>query len=133
MPKYTPASLNILLIEDDPEDVELFTQSLEDYKIDHHIIALVTDGVKAVEYLKKGESLPDLIVMDLNLPLLHGKELLLHIKKSPLRNIPLVVLTTSSSQLDKSYVLSNGANKFITKPSSLSEISGMVSDIMELF
>ena len=131
MPKYIPASLNILLIEDDPEDVELFTQSLQDHKIDH-TIALVTDGVKAVEYLKNGESLPDLIVMDLNLPLLHGKELLLHIKKSPLRNIPLVVLTTSSSQLDKIYVLSNGANKFITKPSSLSEISGMVSDIMGL-
>jgi len=131
MPKYIPASLNILLIEDDPEDVELFTQSLQDHKIDH-TIALVTDGVKAVEYLKNGESLPDLIVMDLNLPLLHGKELLLHIKKSPLRNIPLVVLTTSSSEMDKSYVLSNGANKFITKPSSLSEIGSMVSDIMGL-
>ncbi len=131
MPKYIPASLNILLIEDDPEDVELFTQSLQDHKIDH-TIALVTDGVKAVEYLKKDESLPDLIVMDLNLPLLHGKELLLHIKKSPLRNIPLVVLTTSSSEMDKSYVLSNGANKFITKPSSLSEIGSMVSDIMGL-
>lgn len=126
-----PVSLNILLIEDDPEDVELFTQSLQDHKIDH-AIALVTDGAKAVEYLKKSESLPDLIVMDLNLPLLHGRDVLTHIKKSPLRNIPLVVLSTSSSDLDRSYVLNNGANKFITKPSSVSEIRGMVADIMAL-
>ena len=131
MPKYIPASLNILLIEDDPEDVELFTQSLEDHKIDH-TISLLSDGAKAVEYFKKGESLPDLIVMDLNLPLIHGKESLLHIKKSPLRNIPLVVLTTSSSHSDKNYVLSNGASKFITKPSSMTEINDMVSNILEL-
>lgn len=132
MPKDTPGSIKILLIEDDPEDVELFTQSLRDHDVDHSI-ELVTDGVKAVEHVKSSAaSLPDLIVMDLNLPLLHGREVLIHIKKSPLRNIPLVVLTTSSSDLDKNHVMSNGANRFITKPSSLSEIRSMVADIMEL-
>ena len=127
-----PGSIKILLIEDDPEDVELFTQSLHDHKI-NHAIELVTDGAKAVEYVKNGgDSLPDLIVMDLNLPRLHGKEVLTHIKKSPLRNIPVVVLTTSSSDMDRNQAMSNGANKFITKPSSLSEIQGMVAEIMAL-
>jgi CheY-like chemotaxis protein len=127
-----PNSLKILLIEDDRDDVELFSQALEDNGISHSV-HLLRDGLAIIKYTEalKGE-LPDLIVMDFNLPLMHGRDVLLHIKQSQLKKVPLVVLTTSSAEADKKYVYTNGGDKFITKPSSMEEIKKMVSEIAGL-
>jgi CheY-like chemotaxis protein len=127
-----PNCLNILLIEDDGDDVELFTQALQDNGI-AHAVDLLTDGMGIVEYLKNlKEQLPNLIVMDFNLPLLHGREVLIRIKGSRLKDIPLVVLTTSSAEEDKKYVYEKGASLFITKPASVKDLSKMATDIAAL-
>jgi CheY-like chemotaxis protein len=127
-----PNSLKILLIEDDRDDVELFSQALEDNGISHSV-DLLRDGLAIVRYTEElTNTLPDLIVMDFNLPLMHGRDVLIHIKNSKLKNVPLVVLTTSSAEADKKYVYSNGGDKFITKPSSMEEIKKMVGEISGL-
>jgi CheY-like chemotaxis protein len=127
-----PNSLKILLIEDDRDDVELFSQALEDNGINHSV-ELLRDGLAIIKYTEGlNTQLPDLIVMDFNLPLMHGREVLVHIKESKLKKIPLVVLTTSSAEADKKYVYSHGGDKFITKPSSMEEIKKMVGEIAGL-
>ena len=127
-----PNSLYILLIEDDGDDVELFTQALEDNGI-AHALEVLTDGMSVVEYLKNPKKqAPDLIVMDFNLPLLHGREVLIRIKESLLKDVPLVVLTTSSAMEDKKYVFEKGASMFITKPASIEDLSKMATDIVGL-
>ena len=126
-----PKSINILLIEDDGDDVELFTQALQDHAIPH-VLTLLTTGLGIIDYAENPLQLPDLIVMDFNLPLLHGRDVLLHIKESGLKNVPLIVLTTSSAPQDKKYVYNHGGDRFITKPATLEEIAGMVEEIKSL-
>ncbi|WP_282775678.1 response regulator [Phaeodactylibacter xiamenensis] len=112
---------NILLIEDNPGDVRLtqeaFRESKNDIKLD-----VVTDGIEAIKYLRKeppyeSAPLPDLILLDLNLPKWDGREVLGVIKSDEtLKRTPVVVLTTSNAGVDilKSYDLH--ANCFINKP-----------------
>jgi CheY-like chemotaxis protein len=117
----------VLLIEDDPGDQELTRRALAEgvVKVDLHI---VQDGEQAIDYLKgRGEFTaagaaprPDLILLDLNMPKVDGREVLRQVKtESNLRDIPVIVLTTSQQETDivRSYDL--GCNSFITKPVDL--------------
>ena len=114
-------SIEILLIEDSPSDAHLTIQSFEQAKISNRL-HWVEDGEAAIEYLRQqgdyeNASRPDLIVLDLNLPGMDGREVLAEIKADPnLRRIPVVVLTTSNSDEDilRSYNLN--ANCYVTKP-----------------
>jgi two-component system, chemotaxis family, response regulator Rcp1 len=112
---------DILLVEDSPTDVLLATEALEEANVANNL-HVVRDGVAATAFLHSGEPYagaprPDLILLDLNLPRKDGRELLAEIKADPrLREIPVVVLTTSKADEDvvKSYM--NHANCYITKP-----------------
>lgn len=114
-------SVDILLVEDDPGDVTLTREGLETAKMNINL-NVVGDGVEALKYLRRegpyaGASRPDLILLDLNMPIMDGRETLRHIKSDEdLRTIPVVILTTSESDMDiiKSYNL--GANCYISKP-----------------
>lgn len=108
--------IKILLVEDNEGDIVLTQEALKDGRIKNNII-LARDGVEALAMLDSGESLPDLILLDINLPKLNGLEVLTAIKKDPrLRSIPVIMLSTSDEQNDILSSYNNYANCFITKP-----------------
>ena len=113
--------IHILLVEDNEGDVFLVTEALEEGKIINKI-SVTRDGKEAIDFLtKKGkyenEQLPDLILLDINLPKKNGHEVLEYIKgKDELKQIPVIMLTTSSSEKDILLSNKNHANSFITKP-----------------
>ncbi len=123
--KIETRPVDILLVEDNPGDVRLTKEALKDAKVLNEIY-VARDGVEAMQFVHKEGSfanapVPDLILLDLNLPKKDGREVLAEIKKDPkLRHIPVVVLTTSKADEDiiKTYDLH--ANAYITKPVDLS-------------
>jgi two-component system response regulator len=130
----TVEPLQILLVEDDPGDVELTRESLSDSKLAINI-SVAGDGVEAMAFLRKeGEYstavTPDLILLDLNMPRKDGREVLAEIKADDsLKMIPVVILTTSSAETDivKSYDL--GANCYVTKPVGFDQFTKVVDAI----
>jgi len=124
------APIEVLLVEDSPGDVRLTREALRDAKVQLSL-NVVSDGVEAMEFLSRtmmfsAAPRPNIILLDLNLPRLDGREVLEAIKRNPtLMNIPVVVLTTSESQADvmRSYKLH--ANCFITKPVDLEVFIGV--------
>jgi CheY-like chemotaxis protein len=111
---------NVLLVEDDPGDVLLTREAFDEYL--HNRLDVVTDGVAALAYLRKEPPYehvrrPDLVLLDLNLPRRDGREVLQEIDADPdLRDIPVIVLTTSRAEEDvlRSYRLN--ADAYVVKP-----------------
>jgi CheY-like chemotaxis protein len=124
-------TIRVLLIEDNPGDADLTKETLEENRL-HVEIAIAVDGPQArVRRHRRAacdrEPLPDLILLDLNLPKMSGRDVLADIKQDPaLRNIPVVVLTSSDAEQDivKSYEL--GANCYVTKPVGLEAFQSIV-------
>jgi CheY-like chemotaxis protein len=137
-PADGPRPIEVLLIEDDPGDVLMTREAFEEHKVRNRLTVL-TDGAEALEYLhRQGEyadvELPDLILLDLNLPRRDGREVLADIKKDDeLRQIPVVVLTTSNADEDilGSYRLH--ANAYVTKPVDFDRFISVVKQIDEFF
>ena len=127
-------AIEVLLVEDSPGDVRLTREALKDAKV-HISLHVATDGIEAMAYLERtgthvNAPRPDLILLDLNLPRKDGREVLKEIKESPsLRTIPVVILTTSSSDADvlQSYHLH--ANCYISKPVDLDGFLKVVQSI----
>ncbi len=113
--------LEVLLVEDDPADVELTREGLAAGKIKVNLNT-VDDGEKALSYLRHESPYaravrPDLILLDLNMPKRDGREVLHVIKADPeFRSIPVVILTTSEAEADIARCYDAGANCYITKP-----------------
>ncbi|OKH22623.1 response regulator [Hydrococcus rivularis NIES-593] len=113
--------IEILLIEDNPGDIELTKIALEDNKMTINL-SVVEDGVEALKFLKKEGKYanaphPDLILLDLNLPKKDGREVLAEMKADPiLKRIPVVILTTSQAEEDVLRAYNLCANCYITKP-----------------
>ena len=130
----TPAPVEILLVEDNPGDVRLTREALKDAKVANNL-NVVNDGEQALEYLNRrgrfaDAARPDLVLLDLNLPKIDGREVLASIKAdSDLRRIPVVVLTTSSAEEDilRSYDLH--ANCYVTKPVEFDSFLKIVESI----
>ncbi|HET9931899.1 MAG TPA: response regulator [Polyangiaceae bacterium] len=123
--------LRVLLVEDNPADAELTRDTLESGKVVIDI-EVVVDGAQALAYLRReppyaDAPLPDLVLLDLNLPKLSGREVLAEMRKQPaLRALPVVVLTSSDAEQDilRSYEL--GANCYVTKPVGLEAFQSIV-------
>jgi len=117
-------TFNILLVEDNPADIRLVEEAFRETEIDTEL-HVVTDGVAAMDYLYKrinseDKYLPDLILLDLNLPKKDGREVLVEIKEnSELKTIPVVILTTSSSKEDISETYAHYANSYLVKPANV--------------
>jgi len=126
--------VEILLVEDNPGDVRLTKEALKEGKV-YNNLHWARDGVEALEFLKRegkhaGAPRPDIILLDLNLPKKDGREVLAVIKKdAELKQIPVVVLTTSKAEEDvlKSYELH--ANCYVTKPVDLEKFIQVVQSI----
>ena len=121
-PEVESHPIEVLLVEDDPGDVQLTKEAFEEHKVRNRL-TVVSDGVDALAYLRRDPDVypdavrPDLILLDLNLPRVDGREVLQEIKDdADLRHIPVIVLTTSQAEEDvlRSYQLH--ANAYVTKP-----------------
>jgi two-component system, chemotaxis family, response regulator Rcp1 len=127
-------SIHVLLIEDNPGDADLTRETLEASKLLLRI-SVVVDGAQALEYLLRqgpftDAVMPDLILLDLNLPKMDGREVLRSIKAhEELRAIPVVILTSSDAERDvvESYQL--GASCYVTKPVDLLAFQSIVRSI----
>ena len=127
-------AIEILLVEDNPPDVDLTMEALQSGKLRNNI-SVVGDGIEALAFLRRegkyaNAPRPQLILLDLNMPRMDGRETLAEIKKDPdLRTIPVVVLTTSKSEEDiaRSYALQ--CNCYIAKPVDLPRFMDVVRAI----
>jgi CheY-like chemotaxis protein len=131
-------SIKILLIEDNEGDILLTQEALSESKFNNEV-SVIKDGDAAIEYFKsksKGdkENLPDIVLLDINLPKVDGKEVLAFIKKDPiLRLIPVLMLTTSSSEADIRDAYSNYANCYITKPVDFNKFFEIIKAIEDFW
>jgi CheY-like chemotaxis protein len=126
------SKIDMLLVEDDPDDVELMRQALLDNSIKFEM-EVINHGDRVIQYLESCKKFPDVIVLDLNLPKLHGREVLRKIKAvNSLSSIPVAILTTSSSQSERENCLKLGADIFITKPSSVAGFNEMITAIVNI-
>ncbi|MEV4613160.1 response regulator [Kitasatospora sp. NPDC049258] len=120
---------DVLLVEDDLADAMLIEEALSERGARN--LVQVTDGLAALEHLRApGSVRPDLIVLDLNMPRMNGRDLLKVLKSDEdLRTIPVVVLTTSSAPDDVTGAYSSHANAYVTKPVNLEEFEQAVRTI----
>lgn len=125
-PTQRQIPISILLAEDNPADIELVREAFGSIGVNNSI-EVVEDGEEAMEYLNqtgkfKDKPTPSLILLDLNLPKLSGKEVLRNIKNDEnLRRLPVVVLTSSQAERDVSEAYNLNANCYITKPVDVNE------------
>ncbi len=128
----------ILMVDDNPADIDLTSEVLAQSKGHFHVNA-VNDGVEALSFLQRhgkyaGAPVPDLVVLDLNLPRKDGCAVLSSIKADPaLAKIPVVIFTTSHAEADitRSYKL--GANCYLKKPGNLPEFVAVVQSMAEFW
>jgi CheY-like chemotaxis protein len=127
----------ILLVEDSPADQTLVKRGLEKSSIPP-TLHIVEHGEAALEYLRRQGAYqdptksprPDIILLDINMPRMNGKQLLKEIRKDPnLRTIPVVILTTSQADQDIQEAYTLGVNAYITKPDDVSDYLSMVRSL----
>lgn len=130
--------IEILLVEDNPGDVRLTQEALKEGKVFNNL-NVVMDGVEAMAYLRRegkyaNARLPDIILLDLNLPKMDGREVLAAIKEDEdLKRIPTVVLTTSKADEDVLKVYDLHANCYITKPVDLEQFLSVIKSIKDFW
>jgi CheY-like chemotaxis protein len=138
-------TVQVLLVEDSPGDVRLTQEAFRDANTHSHLpnmsvhLHVASDGVEAMAFLTQSHDFvtaprPDLILLDLNLPRMDGREVLARIKADPaLKTIPTVILTTSESEADivKSYQLQ--ANCYLSKPVQLEAFEALVRSINDFW
>ena len=117
---------NVLLVEDNPADINLVEEALEEARLDCHL-HIMRDGVRAIEFLERldaqmDDPSPDVVLLDLNLPMIGGEEVLKRVRMSP-KCIGVKVLIISSSDVpaDRERVMQLGANDYFRKPSDLAQ------------
>ena len=130
--------VEVLLVEDNPADVRLTQEALKEGTIPVHL-NVVHDGVEALDFLFHREGyanapVPDLILLDLNLPKKNGREVLTEIKNdSLLKRIPVIIMTTSIADADIQKAYSLNANCYIAKPMDLDEFLRIIRSIEEFW
>lgn len=128
----------ILIAEDDPDD-QLMLQDAFEETCEHCQLQFVCDGVELMDFLRgdpgaatpmAGGALPNLLLLDLNMPLKDGRQSLVEIRTEPaLQKLPTVILTTSKNDEDRAFCLAQGANDYIVKPSRYTELLDIVKSL----
>lgn len=127
---------HILLVDDSPTDVKIIERILKESGVQHRL-TVMHDGRHALDFMKTvrdsetyDQDVPDLVLLDLNLPGIDGGQVLVQIKTDPyLKSIPVVVLTTSRREDDVAQMYAKGANTFIEKPSEYPRYCDLVSTL----
>jgi CheY-like chemotaxis protein len=117
---------NILQIDDDTDDCELFLEALQ--AVSNALYTSINDPVVALKKLTLSEIAPDVIFLDLNMPVMSGLEFLTEIKKNDVaKNIPVIIFSTSQFDEIKNQARNRGAHDFISKPSDFDELKKILS------
>lgn len=130
--------LHVLLVEDNEGDIVLTQEAFDERKIINKL-SVARNGEEAIEFLlgeaeKENSELPDLVLLDLNLPVKNGFEVLQALKeKKETKSIPVIILTTSSSQMDVDSAYNLQANSYITKPLEIDDFIQAVVKIEEFW
>lgn len=139
MDKYLKSKpIEILLVEDNPADIRLTQEIFKDCRVLNNL-HVAKDGIEALDFLRKQGNfkdtpMPDIILLDLNLPKKDGREVLAEIKNdTELRSIPVIVLTTSEAEQDIVRSWNLGANCYITKPVDLNQFIRVVHSIEDFW
>ncbi len=125
---------DVLLVEDNPGDVRLTVEVFKEGQVEH-TVHVAENGLAALKFLKKEQGhedavTPDLILVDLNMPIMDGREFLREIKQDPtLKKIPVCILSTSSSETDVNDSYALHANSYITKPLQLNDYREVIRTI----
>jgi CheY-like chemotaxis protein len=131
------ACVDILLVEDNPQDLELILRALHKSKLDEHV-EIARDGAEALEFIsgegrwsgRAGVLGPKLILLDLKLPKLNGLEVLEHMKRNPrTQHIPVVVLTSSEESSDVTESYRRGVNSYVVKPMNFEQFVAAISQV----
>ena len=125
-------SKKVLCVDDDEDDQMIVTETIQEIDSSLEVVTAL-NGVEAMEILEKAKAdndLPCLIIMDINMPLMDGKQTLVEIKKDrSLDGVPVVMFTTSSSQLDIAFSEQYGVD-FITKPINLQDFHNTIQKLL---
>ena len=133
-----PRPMDILLVEDDPEDVLLVKEALKACRTKHRV-SVARDGEEGLAYVRgegrfAGAARPSLILLDLNLPRKDGRELLADLKSDDrLKRIPVIVFTTSDAESDVVQCYDLHANAFVTKPTGLDRLEEILRRIEDFW
>jgi len=131
-------TIHILLVEDNEGDILLTREAFESSKVNNKL-SVVRDGQEAMNFLNKQgdysmETMPDLLLLDINLPKRSGIEVLKFIKEEDhLKHIPVIMLSTSSSEEDIKISYQNQANCYITKPVNIERLSNIFTSIQNFW
>ncbi len=138
MTTITSTTTHFLLVEDDDDHAELVKYSMRSGNGSNHL-ERVCNGMEAIQYLKNESPFnearrPDVILLDLNMPMVNGHEVIEFVKNDPeLRTIPIVVLTTSNAQGDRAQAYESHANSYVVKPVEFKMFQQMVLDLEEFW
>ncbi len=117
------------LIDDDEDDREIFALALKKAKADF-VCTMAKNGKEAITHVHEGDFVPGYIFVDLNMPMVSGRECLAELKKvDRLANVPIIVYTTSSFHKDVEELKNLGATHYLVKPSSFSALTAMLTDL----
>jgi chemotaxis family two-component system response regulator Rcp1 len=128
--------VRVLLVEDNPGDVDLVMHAVREFPCD---VSVASDGVEAMQFLRKegrhaAAVEPDLVLLDLNLPKLSGRDVLARVKEDPaLKHIPVVILSSSQAGRDLLETYRLHANCFVTKPVDLDEFLASVGAVAQFW
>jgi len=134
----TEKPVKVLMVEDSPADIFLIKEHLKEFKYPLQL-CVARDGEEALASLRQSlcftaKQDPDLILLDLNLPKMDGRQVLAEIKNDPgLRHIPVVILTSSTNELDRATARANRADSYIQKPSNLEHYPAVVRSLEEFW
>jgi CheY-like chemotaxis protein len=133
MTKLPKKELFILLADDDPVDRELFIEAMHETGWEFRVQE-VENGEEVLAFLAAATKHPDLIILDLNMPVKDGRETLKELKRNDrFHHIPVFVLSTSSARFDVELACNTGANLFLVKPHGYKEIVEMLNCLFTLF
>lgn len=123
--------MTLFYIDDDFEDRDFFKDAVR--QIDPAIMcSTAKDGADGLRELQEMIVMPDFIFLDVNMPVMNGKQFLLEIKKRPrLRSIPIVIYSTTTHPTERAEFLKLGAYKVLAKPSSITNISGLIKSVID--
>lgn len=129
--------MDIFLAEDNNDDIFLIKLALDEYFTNNGLL-IANNGKTAIkmfnELITQNKKLPDLVILDINLPMINGLEVLKEIKSKDLtKSIPTVVFTSSDSTTDMSYSYQNGADLYIKKPNNINDFKKIIGYIKEQF
>lgn len=125
-------NLKICLVDDDQDDREIFQEAFNDLNSGNDL-STFNNGLEVIDYLTSVEVIPDIIFLDLNMPLIGGLETLREIRKNErLKTLSVAIYSTSSTDKDIEETLAAGANIYITKPASFSSLKDMLKKVIKM-